>query len=136
MQYFNRQKFKEGGATQVPTDEQLEASIVEMLIQGGISEQDAPEVAQAFIQNAGSVQDAAEAIQNLAAEGADPKAITAQVVQLVHQAVAKAKCGMKLEYYKKLLHGGKPRKKCPCMLKKVGGRLIEVNSCTGLPVLH
>ena len=27
MQYFNRQKFKEGGATQAPTDEQLEAII-------------------------------------------------------------------------------------------------------------
>lgn len=136
MQYFNRQKFKEGGATQAPSEEELTQGIVKILIDGGISEQDAPEIAQAFIQNAGSVQDAAEAIQNLAAEGADPKAITAQVVQLVQQAVAKAKCGMKLEYYKKLLHGGKPRKKCPCMLKKVGGRLIEVDSCTGLPVLH
>jgi hypothetical protein len=23
---------------------------------------------------------------------------------------------------------------CPCMIKKVGGRLIEVDSCTGLPM--
>lgn len=136
MQYFNRQKFKEGGATQAPSEEELAQGIIKILIDGGLSENDAPEIAQAFIQTAGGVKEAAESVSKLAAEGAQPKDITAQIVQLVQQAVAKAKCGMKLEYYKKLRQGGKPKKKCPCMLKRVGGRLIEVDSCTGLPVLH
>lgn len=45
--------------------------------------------------------------------------------------VKKAKCG------KKLQEGDKIKKVstgCSCQLKKVGGRLIEVDGCTGLPI--
>lgn len=45
--------------------------------------------------------------------------------------VKKAKCG------KKLQEGDKIKKVytgCACQLKKVGGKLIEVDSCTGMPV--
>ena len=45
--------------------------------------------------------------------------------------VKKAKCG------KKLQEGDKIKKVstgCSCQLKKVGGRLIEVDSCTGMPI--
>lgn len=49
----------------------------------------------------------------------------------VRPKVKKAKCG------KKLQEGDKIKKVytgCACQLKKVGGKLIEVDSCTGLPV--
>lgn len=80
MQYFNRQKFKEGGATQAPSEEELTQGIVKILIDGGLSENDAPEIAQAFIQTAGGVKEAAESVSKLTAEGAQPKDITAQIV--------------------------------------------------------
>ena len=49
----------------------------------------------------------------------------------VRTKVKKAKCG------KKLQEGDKIKKVstgCSCQLKKVGGRLIEVDSCTGMPI--
>ena len=49
----------------------------------------------------------------------------------VRPKVKKAKCG------KKLQEGDKIKKVstgCSCQLKKVGGRLIEVDSCTGMPI--
>lgn len=48
-----------------------------------------------------------------------------------NQGIAVQKCGgkMKKKKVKKISKGG-----CPCMLKKVGGKLIEVDSCTNLPI--
>ena len=43
--------------------------------------------------------------------------------------VKKKEAGDKITRKKVMAKGG-----CPCMIKKVGGRLIEVDSCTGLPV--
>ena len=43
--------------------------------------------------------------------------------------VKKKETGDKITRKKVMAKGG-----CPCMIKKVGGRLIEVDSCTGLPV--
>ena len=43
--------------------------------------------------------------------------------------VKKKQMGNKINRKKMMAKGG-----CPCMLHKVGGKLIEVDSCTGLPV--
>lgn len=43
--------------------------------------------------------------------------------------VKKKETGDKITRKKMMAKGG-----CPCMIQKVGGRLIEVDSCTGLPV--
>jgi hypothetical protein len=32
-----------------------------------------------------------------------------------------------MQFKKEMIAGGK----CPCTLKKVGGRLVEIDSCTG-----
>jgi hypothetical protein len=61
-----------------------------------------------------------------------------QVILKRQQAVTSQKCGGRVK--KKALGSKITAKKvmakggCPCMIKKVGGRLIEVDSCTGLPV--
>ena len=42
------------------------------------------------------------------------------------------KCGGKAKKPKKAEKGAKA--KCGCMLKRVGGVIMEVDSCTGLPI--
>lgn len=58
-----------------------------------------------------------------------------QVILNRQQAVTSNKCGGRV---KKKALGSKliktQKAKCGCELKKVGGRLIEIDSCTGLPV--
>ncbi len=49
----------------------------------------------------------------------------------VRAKVKKAKCGKKLENGDKIQ---KASTGCTCQLKRVGGKLIEVDSCTGLPI--
>jgi len=73
-----------------------------------------------------------------------------QIMQAEQQQTAFAKAGTKIEndkndevkYLKGLKCGGKTKKttkkaksgKCGCMLKRLGGRIVEVDSCTGLPI--
>lgn len=54
---------------------------------------------------------------------------TAVVREKCGGSVKKKETGDKITRKKVMAKGG-----CPCMIKKVGGRLIEVDSCTGLPV--
>lgn len=43
------------------------------------------------------------------------------------------KCGGKVKKAKKGEKGLKAKKGCACVIKKVGGKFIEVDECTGLP---
>ncbi len=54
---------------------------------------------------------------------------TAVVREKCGGSVKKKETGDKITRKKVMAKGG-----CPCMIKKVGGRLIEVDSCTGLPI--
>jgi hypothetical protein len=46
--------------------------------------------------------------------------------------VDKKEQGARIKPKKEMAAGGK----CACTLKKVGGRLIEVDSCTGQPIFN
>lgn len=59
----------------------------------------------------------------------DPNVPAAVVREKCGGSVKKKETGDKITRKKVMAKGG-----CPCMIKKVGGRLIEVDSCTGLPV--
>ena len=83
-------------------------------------------------------QEAIGILEQLLQANPQLKDTVSQIAQSLQQQVQSMKCGGRV---KKKALGSKitPKKVmakggCPCMIKKVGGRLIEVDSCTGLPV--
>ena len=66
----------------------------------------------------------------------DQEPLVKEIMQKLQSEVAMQKCGGKVKK-KKAEKGVKlpfAKNGCTCHLRKVGGRLIEVDSCTGLPV--
>lgn len=83
-------------------------------------------------------QEAIGILEQLLQANPQLKDTVSQIAQSLQQQAQSMKCGGRV---KKKALGSKitPKKVmakggCPCMFKKVGGRLIEVDSCTGLPV--
>lgn len=125
------------------------------LQQGGTAQPSIEEQVAQLVQAAMSGdQEAGQQIEQImqAAQQGDPKA--QQLAQLIQQVAQKLqaqsgeqpaamKCGGKVRAKVKKACGGKKleegdkiqkaKKGCPCTLKKVGGRLIEVD-CNGIPV--
>lgn len=67
------------------------------------------------------------------AQQGDPEAQkAAQLIQQMMEQTQSMKCGGKAKKAKKA-QMGLPIKKCPCQLKRIGGRIVEVDGCTGLP---
>lgn len=83
-------------------------------------------------------QEAAGILDQLLQVNPQLKDAVSQIAQSLQQQAQSMKCGGRVK--KKALGSKITTKKvmakggCPCMIKKVGGRLIEVDSCTGLPV--
>lgn len=83
-------------------------------------------------------QEAIGILEQLLQANPQLKDTVSQIAQSLQQQAQSMKCGGRV---KKKALGSKitPKKVmakggCPCMIKKVGGRLIEVDSCTELPV--
>lgn len=67
------------------------------------------------------------------AQQGDPEAQkAASLIQQMMEQTQSMKCGGKAKKAKKA-QMGLPIKKCPCQLKRIGGRIVEVDGCTGLP---
>lgn len=67
------------------------------------------------------------------AQQGDPEAQkAASLIQQMMEQTQSMKCGGKTKKAKKA-QMGLPIKKCPCQLKRIGGRIVEVDGCTGLP---
>lgn len=98
-----------------------------------ISKDEIAEIITAALQGSGEIkQQASEMLQSMLQDSS----IAPLVEQVMEEmGVPTQKCGGRV---KKKALGSKliktQKAKCGCELKKVGGRLIEVDSCTGLPV--
>ena len=83
-------------------------------------------------------QEAIGILEQLLQANPQLKDTVSQIAQSLQQQAQSMKCGGRVK--KKALGSKITPKKimakggCPCMIKKVGGRLIEVDSCTELPV--
>lgn len=111
----------------------------ESLIEKGINSQGQDENALQELVNRAQSQDskAIEFLQMLQQQSGVSKfeEPSGPIVKKDQQAVTSNKCGgrvKKKQLGEKIVKAKKAS--CGCQLKKVGGRLIEVDSCTGLPV--
>lgn len=106
---------------------------VEQKSDGGILSQ-APKELVELVQAAMSDESAAKKLSQLMSQRPDLTDMVEQIAAEL-QGTQEMKCGGRV---KKKALGSKliktQKAKCGCELKKVGGRLIEVDSCTGLPV--
>lgn len=106
---------------------------VEQKADGGILSQ-APKELVELVQAAMSDENAAKKLSQLMSQRPDLTDMVEQIAAELQGAQA-MKCGGRV---KKKALGSKliktQKAKCGCELKKVGGRLIEVDSCTGLPI--
>lgn len=117
--------YQEGGAVEGGAPDMV--AIVQAAISGDkgamdMLERGAPEVADVVKAALAGDENAVSAIEQLLSESASPESM---------------KRGGCVKRAKKHQMGSKVRKAasgCPCMLKKVGGRLIEVDGCTGVPI--
>lgn len=123
------QYLQQGG--QAPSIEEQVVSLVQAAMQGDQQANDQiNQIMQAAKQGDQKAQQLAQLIQQVAQklQGAQPEAM--KCGGKVRAKVKKACGGKKLEEGDKIQ---KTKKGCPCSLKKVGGRLIEVD-CNGIPV--
>lgn len=106
---------------------------VEQKSDGGILSQ-APKELVELVQAAMSDEGAAQKLSQLMSQRPDLTDMVEQIAAELQGAQA-MKCGGRV---KKKALGSKlvktQKAKCGCELKKVGGRLVEVDSCTGLPI--
>lgn len=106
---------------------------VEQKSDGGILSQ-APKELVELVQAAMSDESAAQQLSELKSKRPDLTDMIDQIIAEL-QGAQTMKCGGRV---KKKALGSKlikaKKASCGCILKKVGGRLIEVDSCTGLPV--
>ena len=106
---------------------------VEQKSDGGILSQ-APKELVELVQAAMSDDSAAKKLSELMSQRPDLTDMVEQIAAELQGAQA-MKCGGRVKKKalgSKLIKAKKAR--CGCELKKIGGRLIEVDSCTGLPV--
>ena len=106
---------------------------VEQKADGGILSQ-APKELVELVQAAMSDESAAQKLSQLMSQRPDLADMVEQIAAEL-QGTQEMKCGGRV---KKKALGSKliktQKAKCGCELKKVGGRLIEVDTCTGLPI--
>ena len=106
---------------------------VEQKSDGGILSQ-APKELVELVQAAMNDESAAKKLSQLMSQRPDLTDMVEQIAAEL-QGTQEMKCGGRV---KKKALGSKliktQKAKCGCELKKIGGRLIEVDSCTGLPV--
>jgi hypothetical protein len=103
---------------------------------GGILSR-APKELVDLVQAAMSDEDAAQQLSQLISQRPELKDVVEQIATELQSpqamkcggSVKKKQMGDKINRKKMTAKGG-----CPCVLHKVGGKLIEVDSCTGLPV--
>lgn len=106
------------------------------LADGGVLSQ-APKELVELVQAAMSNEDAAKKLSQLISQRPELKGVVEQIVTELQSpqtmkcggSVKKKQMGDKINRKKMMAKGG-----CPCVLHKVGGKLIEIDSCTGLPV--
>lgn len=79
--------------------------------------------------------DAGQMLEQLMQADPSIQGTVEQIVQGLQQSAQSMKCGGRVKKKEKGSKIVKAEKaKCGCALRKVGGRLIEVDSCTGLPI--
>ena len=109
--------------------------VTDYMQEGGVAADPMQEI-QALVEAAMSgdqqAQGAIEEILQKAQQG-DPRAQQyAEVIKQMMQGAQQMKCGGKAKKAKKAQRG-LPIKPCKCKLARVGGKIMEVDSCTGLP---
>lgn len=136
--------YQQGGPAQQDPKQKLVALVQAAMSGDQAATQQIQQIMQAAQQGDPKAQQLAQAIQ--------------QIAQAMEQQAQIAKEGAKLEYIHTLRCGGKTKKKeegglidlekcggktkkkvtkkatCGCKLKKVGGRIVEVDGCTELPI--
>lgn len=120
--------------SQVKKQEEGGKMATDYMQEGGVTADPMQEI-QALVEAAiGGDQQAQSAIKEIMqrAQQGDPQAQQyAQVIQEMMQGAQQMKCGGKAKAKK--AQRGLPIKPCKCKLARVGGKIMEVDSCTGLP---
>ena len=103
-------------------DQQANSQIEQIMQAAQKGDKQAQQIAQ-------MIQQIAQQLQGEQGESAQTEAM--KCGGKMRAKVKKAACGKKMEVGAEIK---KSKKVCACQLKKVGGKLIEVDGCTGLPI--
>ena len=104
-------------------DQQANSQIEQIMQAAQKGDKQAQQIAQ-------MIQQIAQQLQGEQGESAQTEAM--KCGGKMRAKVKKAACGKKMEMGAEIK---KSKKVCACQLKKVGGKLIEVDGCTGLPIV-